>query len=185
MIEKLVKEHLFSVILILFFTATLLNSIECLEVAIHKDNYTKMTGTIIDKYEKRYGSGKRGKTNHYLSVSFEYQGETLYINGLRSSFWEKEGDTVSFYMDSDGNVVKGSFYWGIDFIFMLVLLVTYIVKSIMNGDPVFVESPIPKGIVIDDYDFTPPQTTNHPTDGFGSSDIQQDVPVIKIPDDYL
>ena len=117
MIEKLVKEHQFSVILILFFTATLLNSIECLEVAIHKDNYTKMTGTIIDKYEKRYGSGKRGKTNHYLSVSFEYQGETLYINGLRSSFWEKEGDTVSFYMDSDGNVVDGSFYGGCRFYF--------------------------------------------------------------------
>lgn len=168
--KEFVRKHLSAVILILFFMATLLSSLECIEVALHREDYTKMTGTIIEKYSKRYGYGKKRRTKHYLSVSFVYEGETLYVNGLRASFWEKEGDTVSFYMDSDGNVVKGSFIFSLDFILMLSLLVIHIIKTIMNGDPIFIKPSIPKGTVIDDYDFTTSQTTYHSTYGPGAKD---------------
>lgn len=166
MTKEFAKKHPLSVILILFFLITFRSSLECLEVALHKSDYTKMTGTVT----ARYGSERKRGTRHYISVSFEYEGETYHVRGLRANFWDKKGETVSFYMDSDGNIIRGTFILSANFIFMFVMMIYCLIKVIMNGDPIFIQSSTPKGTVIDNYDSYPSQTTYNPTYNLGSND---------------
>lgn len=170
MTKEFAKKHSLSVILILFFLITFMSSLECLEVALHKSDYTKMTGTVTEKYSERYGSGRKRRTRHYISVSFEYEGETYHVRGLRANFWDKKGETVSFYMDSDGNIIRGTFILSANFISMFVMMIYCLIKVIMNGDPIFIQSSTPKGTVIDNYDSYPSQTTYNPTYNLGSND---------------
>ncbi len=166
MTKEFPKKHPLSVILILFFLSTFRSSLECLEVALHKSDYTKMTGTVT----ARYGSERKRGTRHYISVSFEYEGETYHVGGLRANSWDEVGETVSFYMDSDGNIIRGTFILSANFIFTFVMMIYCLIKVIMNGDPIFIQSSTPKGTVIDNYDSYPSQTTYNPTYNFGSND---------------
>ena len=167
-LKDFAKKHELGSIIIAFVFLLLLNSCDYINYATNKSDYTKMTGTVIEKYTRRYGTGRRSSVVQYLEVSFTYEGEEYIVEGLDANFWETEGSSIDFYISSDGTVTRGAFVIGLNDFFLYVILLIYGVMTLWKKRESIFHQPQPSvGTIVDDYDFTSNTAPNTSDSGNG------------------
>ena len=167
-LKDFAKKHELGSIIIAFVFLLLLNSCDYINYATNKSDYTKITGTVIEKYTRRYGTGRRSSVVQYLEVSFTYEGEEYIVEGLDANFWETEGSSIDFYISSDGTATRGAFIIGLNDFFLYVILLIYGVITLWKKRESIFHQPQPSvGTIVDDYDFTSNTAPNTADSGNG------------------
>lgn len=164
MLKKFSEEHKIAYMAILLSLLLLLSSCDAISVATNKSDYTKVTGKVIDTYTKRTGTRRRRATKKYLEIGFIYEGEVHYATGIKANFWEGVGDTVDFYISSDGTATRGAITISLSTFILLIFFIAFILKELWTKrDIIFTRPHTPVGTVIDDYSFTSPEASKSST----------------------
>ena len=182
MIKKFSEEHKIAYMVILLSLLLLLSSCDAISVATNKSDYTKVTGEVIGTYTKRTGTRRHRSTIKYLEISFIYEVEVHYATGIKANFWEGVGDTVDFYISSDGTATRGAITISLSTFIVLIFFLAFVVKELWTKrDIIFTRPHTPVGTVIDDYSFTSPEASKEPafhsnmTDRIAQNNLSQNI----------
>lgn len=164
MLKEFSREHKIAYLVMLLSLLLLLSSCDAISVATNKSDYTKVTGKVIDTYTKRTGTRRRRATIKYLEIGFIYEGEVHYATGIKANFWEGVGDTVDFYISSDGTATRGAITISLSTFIVLIFFLAFVVKELWTKrDIIFTRPHTPVGTVMDDYSFTSPEASKSST----------------------
>lgn len=153
--KRFVEEHKVAVLIGVLLFCVILYLGEYMLFLTNKEDYSKMTGVIVDRYYDGYDKytthRKKNRQTVYMDVQYTYNGEQRIAEKLKSNFGEKEGNTVHFYVTPEGAAVRGTpiiRIFDFNYILLICAYLVWILWKKRGETPK--KSATPVGIVVDD-----------------------------------